>query len=176
MSYFSRFPDIFYDVTGDGNFQVINNLLRRVAFREKVRTNTLLYDTYDVREGESPESIAHKFYGDPEFHWIVLMVNNMMDRYHDWPMTTPQFLDYVNDKYDNVDAVHHYEITQSSGSTKVKIDIGTDNTDYPSATPITNFEFEQERQDTIRQIRLLDPVYVEQFVSEFDALVKESIL
>ena len=140
MSYFARFPDIIYDVNGDGNFQVINNLLRRVAFREKVRTNTLLYDTYDVREGESPESIAHKFYGDVEFHWIVLMVNNMTDRYHDWPMSTPQFLQFVNDKYDNVDAVHHYEITQSSGSTRVKIDIGTDNTDYPSATPITNFE------------------------------------
>ena len=74
MSYFSRFPDIFYDISGDGNFQVVNNLLKRVAFREKVRTNTLLYDTYDVREGESPESIAHKFYGDVEFHWIVLLL------------------------------------------------------------------------------------------------------
>ena len=91
-------------------------------------------------------------------------------------MSTPQFLQFVNDKYDNVAAVHHYEITQSSGSTRVKIDIGTDNTDYQSSTPITNFEFEQERQDTIRQIRLLDPAYIEQFVSEFDALVKESIL
>ena len=84
--------------------------------------------------------------------------------------------DFVNDKYSDPNGVHHYEITQSSGSTKVKINIGDDNTDYPSATPITNLEFEQERQDKLRQIRLLDPVYVEQFVSEFDALVKESIL
>ena len=176
MSYFARFPDIFYDVTGDGNFQVINNLLRRVAFRENVRTNTLLYDTYDVREGESPESIAHKFYGDVEFHWIVLMVNNITDRYHDWPMSTPQFLEYVNEKYTNVDATHHYEITQTSGSNKIKIDIGTDNTDYPSASVVTNFEFEEEEQDRKRQIKLLDPAYIDQFVSEFDNLINESIL
>ena len=104
------------------------------------------------------------------------MVNNITDRYHDWPMSTPQFLEMVADKYDNVDAVHHYEITQESGSTKVKINIGTDNTDYPSATPITNYEYELERQNTISRVRLLDPSYLSQFVSEFETLMKESIL
>ena len=103
-------------------------------------------------------------------------VNNITDRYHDWPLSTPQFLDMIDEKYDNVDAIHHYEITQSSGSDKVKIDIGTDNTDYPSATPITNYEFELERQNTISRIRLLDPAYISRFVEEFESLMKESIL
>lgn len=174
--YFSKFPDIIYDPDRDGQFQICKNILRRVALREKVRTNTLLYDTYDVNEGESPESLADRLYGSPEYHWVVLMVNNVTDRYHDWPMSTPQFLEMVADKYDNVDAVHHYEITQESGSTKVKINIGTDNTDYPSATPITNYEYELERQNTISRIRLLDPAYLSQFVTEFETLMKESIL
>tara|TARA_Y100000361_G_scaffold86859_1_gene77167 strand:- start:2493 stop:3020 length:528 start_codon:yes stop_codon:yes gene_type:complete len=174
--YFSKFPDIIYDPDRDGQFQICKNILRRVALREKVRTNTLLYDTYDVNEGESPESLADRLYGSPEYHWVVLMVNNVTDRYHDWPMSTPQFLEMVADKYDNVDAVHHYEITQESGSTKVKINIGTDNTDYPSATPITNYEYELERQNTISRVRLLDPAYLSQFVTEFETLMKESIL
>ncbi len=174
--YFSKFPDIIYDPDRDGQFQICKNILRRVALREKVRTNTLLYDTYDVKEGESPESLADRLYGSPEYHWVVLMVNNVTDRYHDWPMSTPQFLEMVADKYDNVDAVHHYEITQESGSTKVKINIGTDNTDYPSATPITNYEYELERQNTISRVRLLDPAYLPQFVTEFETLMKESIL
>ena len=174
--YFSKFPDIIYDPDRDGQFQICKNILRRVALREKVRTNTLLYDTYDVNEGESPESLADRLYGSPEYHWVVLMVNNVADRYHDWPMSTPQFLEMVADKYDNVDAVHHYEITQESGSTKVKINIGTDNTDYPSATPITNYEYELERQNTISRVRLLDPAYLPQFVTEFETLMKESIL
>ena len=91
MSYFENFPDIIYDINGNGNFQITKNLLRRVALREKVRTNTLLYDTYDVREGESPESIAHKFYGDAELHWIILMVNNITDRYYGWPLSEQDF-------------------------------------------------------------------------------------
>ena len=141
-----------------------------------MRSNTLLFDTYNVKEGQTPEIIADKLYGDPNLHWIVLYVNNITDRYHDWPLSTPQFLDMIDEKYDNVDAIHHYEITQSSGSDKVKIDIGTDNTDYPSATPITNYEFELERQNTISRIRLLDPAYISRFVEEFESLMKESIL
>ena len=44
MPYFARFPDIIYDGKGDGNFTIVNNLLRRVVIREKVKTNTFLYD------------------------------------------------------------------------------------------------------------------------------------
>ena len=61
----------------------------------------MMFDTYDVREGETPEMIAHKLYGDAELHWIVCMTNDIVNRFHDWPMNTNQFLSYVRDKYDN---------------------------------------------------------------------------
>ena len=174
--YFANFPLIIYDSVGDGNFKIVTNLLKRVALRTKVRTNTLLYDTYDVKEGETPEIIADKLYDDPNLHWVVLYVNNITDRYHQWPMSSSQFLDFLNDKYSNPDATHHYEITQTSGDTTVRIDIGSDSTDHSGATEITNREFEEERQDTLRKIRLLDPDYLEQFVSEFEMLMNESTL
>ena len=174
--YFSKFPLIVYDAKGDANFKIATHMLVRVDLRTKVRTNTLLYDTYDVKEGETPESLAFKLYGDSEYHWIVLFANNITDRYHDWPMSTPQFLEFINEKYADPNALHHYEIPQTSGDTSIKIDIGTDNTDYPSATAITNFEFEQDRQDTIRRIRLLDPAYINQLVGEFEFLMNASVL
>jgi len=168
--YFENFPVIIYknkDVT---------NLLRRIAIRSKVKTNTLFFDTYDVKEGETPEIIADKLYGDPQLHWVIMIVNNIVDRYHGWPMFGNQFLDYVNEKYSNPSATHHYEIAQSSGDTSVKINIGTDNTDYPTATTITNFEFEQTDQDNKRKIRLLDPRFTDDFVADFKELMKESII
>ena len=168
--YFENFPVIIYknkDVT---------NLLRRIAIRSKVKTNTLFFDTYDVKEGETPEIIADKLYGDPQVHWVIMIVNNIVDRYHGWPMFGNQFLDYVNEKYSNPSATHHYEIAQSSGDTSVKINIGTDNTDYPTATAITNFEFEQTDQDNKRKIRLLDPRFTDDFVADFKELMKESII
>lgn len=172
--YFKQFPTIPYDSHGTGKFKDVKNLLRRVAIRSKVKTNTMVYDTYDVKNGETPESIAFKLYGDAELHWVIMLVNDITDRYHDWPMSEAQFLQFVNDKYDNVDAVHHYEIAQSSGDTSTKINIGTSNADYPTATAITNFEHEQEQQDIKRKIRLLDPSFLEDFVEEFKLLMRES--
>mgnify|MGYP001450881738 FL=1 len=176
--YFSNFPLIVYDSVGNGNFKIVTNLMKRVAMRTKVRTNTLLFDTYDIKEGETPEILADKLYGDSTLHWIILYVNNITDRYHQWPMSSGQFNDFIADKYSNIDAVHHYEVSQTSGDTSVKIDIGTDTTGYSEAdlTTITNREFEEERQDTIRQIRLLDPTYVPQFIEEFETLIGSSVL
>ena len=172
--YFAQFPLNLYDSVGDESFKVVTHLLKRVAIRSKVKVNTLFFDTYDVKEGETPEMIADKLYDDPELHWIVLMVNDITDRYHQWPKNQNQFLSHINDKYSNISGTHHYEINQTSGDTTVKINIGTDNTDHPTATLITNYEYEQERQDTSRKIRLLSPEYVSDFVEEFKSIMKDN--
>lgn len=181
--YFKNFPTIIYDAVGNGEFKDVKNLLRRVAIRAKVKTNALLYDTYDVKEGESPESIADKLYDDPELHWVVLLVNDVTDRYHQWPLNYSQFNQYIADKYDNIDGVHHYELAQSSGNTDTKIEVynnsalySGDQDFYSSATTITNREYEETQQDQKRQIRLLDPRYIQQFVEEYETLMKESII
>lgn len=174
--YFASFPRIPYDSVGNDDFKTVTNILKRVAARAKITQNTSFFDTYDVKNGETPEMIAHKLYGDPELHWVVLLMNDIVDRYHQWPMSSRQFLAHINDKYTNVDAVHHYEISQSSGDTTIKINIGTSNTDYPSATAITNREYEQELQDELRKIKLLDPAYLEDFVTEFENLMSRSVL
>ena len=175
---FESFPTIFYDANGDGTFKDVKNLLRRVGLRTLVKTNVLLFDTYEVKEGETPEMIAHKLYGDSNLHWIILMINEVTDRYHQWPMTVPQFLDFINDKYDNPDGIHHYETTQTSGDTKVKIEVfnEVDSDAYTGLTPITNREYEEDRQDKLRSIRLIDPKFIGQFVAEFQTLMKETAI
>ena len=77
--YFDSFPVIPYDSKGDLHCKDVTNLLRRVSMRAKLKSNTLLYDTYDVKEGETPEMIAHKLYGDPELHWVILLINDITD-------------------------------------------------------------------------------------------------
>ena len=179
--YFDSFPIIQYGST-DGTIKNVTNLLRRVAIRTKVKTNAALFDTYDVKSGETPEIIADKFYDDPELHWVIMLVNNVTDRYHDWPMNEQQFSTFVNEKYSNPDGIHHHEITQESGDTTQKIEvydpdlISSDTDAYTSATPITNREYEESEQDRKRKIRLLDPEVVDTFVDEFKLLMKESFI
>ena len=178
--YFKQFPTIPYDSKGTGEFKSVKNLLRRVGIRAKVKTNSKLFDTYDVRNGETPESIAFKLYGDAELHWVILMTNNITDRYYGWPLSSAQFAEYLTDKYGagNEDAIHHYEVTQDSGRTsgkgpsdyshKVEVNSDTDN-----ASSISNREYEEREQDKKRQIQLLDKSLLGDFVAEFDRLIVE---
>ena len=194
--YFSQFPTIYYDAVGNGDEKIVTHLLKRVAVHSKAIETSSLFDTHDVRSGETPEMIAHKLYGDAEYHWVVLLMNNITDRYHQWPMNNRQFLAHLADTYGDldgldtsdannpiyrygVDETHHYEIYQGSGDTTVKINIGltnidTDGNTIADATLVTNREYEEEKQDVLRKIRLLDPEYLEQFVEEFERLVSET--
>jgi hypothetical protein len=179
--YFNVMPKIQYDSMNTGDPKVVTNLLRRVAVRAKIKTNTLLFDTYNVKEGETPEIIADKLYDDTTLHWVVLLMNDITDRYHQWPMNFSQFNQFIADKYDDVDGTHHYELAQSSGDTTTKIEVynnsalySGDDDFYSSATVITNREYEEAQQEIKRQIRLLDPRYVNDFVEEYINLMNET--
>ena len=181
--YFSSFPKIVYDSKGQGNPKVVTNLLKRVAVRAKVKNSAMLYDTYDIKNGDTPESLADKLYNNAQLHWVILLTNDITARYHDWPMYAQQFNTYLNEKYDNPDGVHHYESEQSSGNTRTKIEVynnsalfSGDTDFYGSATTITDREYEEAEQDRKRRIKLLDPSFIDQFVQEFEILMKESPL
>ena len=166
-----------YDIKGDKKYKLLPNILKRVKLRSGIRSGLFLFDNYDVADGERPEDIAFKYYGDPEYHWVILMTNNITDRYYQWPLTQPQFQEYMTDKYGagSEDAVHHYEITQTSGPTTSRdySHMVECNSDETNPTTISNRDYEQRKQDEYRQIRLLDKRYLGTFVEEFESLIRE---
>ena len=175
MSYFEMFPQIFYDNKGDGNYKVMTDLMSRVKLITKVKQNILEFDYYNVKDGETPEMIAHKYYDDVELHWTILMVNDIIDYYTEWPMSVQKFEQFVKDKYENPQAIHHYEVNQTSGDNTTTIDVGMNTTDYPSATAISNYTYEDRLQEQRRQIRLIQPQYIRDFVKEFETKMNEAI-
>ena len=174
MSYFDMFPNIYYSAKGDGKFTIMKDLLARVKLIANVKDNILGFDYYDVKDGETPEMIAHKYYGDVNLHWTILVVNDVIDYYEDWPMSVQRFEQFVKDKYDNPQGIHHYEISQTSGDTTVKIDVGMNTTEYQSATAISNYQYEDSLQEKKRQIRLIGTRYIDSFVKEFESKMKEA--
>ena len=167
---------MIYDMKNNGNFKLLPDILKRVKQRSAIESGQFIFDTYDVRNGERPEDIAYKWFGDAELHWVILMTNNVRDRYYDWPMSDAQFEVYLDDKYTNPDAVHHYEITKDSGDTtsqgpndyshKVEVNSDTDN-----AVTISNRQYEEREQDKKRAIRLLNQKFLPDFLAEFDKLI-----
>lgn len=176
--YFSYFPKGTYDLAGNGNLKLVTNLMQRVKVRSKIIDEASLYDLYDVPEGETPEITALKHFGSTHYHWVILLTNNVTDRYYGWPLSTPDFEKYLLDKYSNPDGVHHYEVTQSSGKTTGEgpadythlIEV---NSDAAGAQSVSNRQYEERLQNEKRQIKLLNPAYLPILIEEFENLMAE---
>ena len=89
--YFSNFPKIYYDFPQDDSstvLQVLTDITANVRVRKQVLENITIYDEYDIQDGETPEIIAEKAYGNAELHWLIMLVNQRYDYLKDFPMTS----------------------------------------------------------------------------------------
>ena len=169
---------MIYDMKNDGNYKLLPDILRRVKQRNAIKDGQFVFDNYDVKDGEKPEDIAYKWFGDAELHWVILMTNNVTDRYYEWPMNQVQFQTMLEDKYSNPDGIHHYEITRDSGRTTGQ---GPNdysylvecNSDTANAVSVSNREYEEREQDKKRSIRLLNQRHLSDFIEEFDNLIRK---
>ena len=86
--YFDQFPIIDYNLSGtNGNTKEVTDIFRRVKARSKIQDNVTLFDNYDVAEGEKPEDVAYKMYGEADYFWVITLVNNIVNRYYDSAIT-----------------------------------------------------------------------------------------
>ena len=99
MFYFNTLPKV---LTPDqnGNYILMTNILSRATIIEELQNNPMLFYKYNIQDGDTPEIIAEKYYGDPYKYWIVLYSNQIMDPIWNWPLNYEQFLDYINSKYE----------------------------------------------------------------------------
>ena len=169
--YFNNFPQIQYDPTGSGNFSTIQDIMTRIKVRNYIKNNTSMFARYSVPDGETPEMVAFFLYGYSSYLWILLLFNQIINTYYDWPLSRKNFQRYVLDKYVDADAVHHYEVAQSSGGAWVKIKVESD---VAGAVAVTNYEYEATLQDVKREIRILQPQFLGQFKAEFGQLLEEA--
>ena len=94
--YFEKFPTYEYDLKNTDKRTLITDLLRRVNLRSNVAANTLVFDEYNVADGESPDIVASKYYGNSMYHWVVVTVNNVKSHY-DWPLDQVALSQFVAD-------------------------------------------------------------------------------
>ncbi len=107
--YFKSFPYTFYSLDNTTTVQVVTNITNRVALSDEVKQNLSLFDEYDIKDGETPELLADKVYGNPELHWLILHYNDIIDPRFDLPLSTNDLNKYVEGKYASVNGIHHYE-------------------------------------------------------------------
>jgi hypothetical protein len=141
--------------------------------RKEILSNITIYDEYDIADGETPEKIAFKFYGDAGLHWVIMLINERYDWVNDFPLTQQTLEDYVIMRYGdgNRDAHHrifgelHYETPDGRIVDSI----------VPLAQAVTNYEYEFTQNETKRRIKLISPKIIQQLISELRTLFQDSI-
>ena len=66
-----------YDIKGNKTYKLLPDILKRVKIRSGLSASRFVFDKYNVKEGEKPEDVAFKYYGDAQYHWVIMIVNNL---------------------------------------------------------------------------------------------------
>jgi|TARA_B100000959_G_scaffold217541_1_gene229475 hypothetical protein len=167
MAYFKYFDTINYDVRGIKNkptIDSITNILKRVRMKVDFVKYQSFFAMHTIIDGETPEYLAHEYYGDAELHWVVLYAQQMTNPYYDWPLRYYDLKKFVTKKYGtaNINALHHYE-----DADKFQVD-----STAAGAIAVTNFIHEETLNDAKRNINLVRPEFVPEIVTELKLLLK----
>ena len=117
MGYFNELPELQIlnrtknQISNDETL-IIKNFFKRAKLRDDIASVASAFEYYMITEGERPEEVAEKVYGDPELDWVILTTNNITDVQNEWPLNIDSLNKYMLDKYGSEEAytdIHHYE-------------------------------------------------------------------
>jgi hypothetical protein len=161
--YFNNFENFIYEfnIGGKDTALLVKDITRNVRFRMDVLSNITVYDEYDILEAETPEHIAEKIYGNPQYHWIIMLVNERYDYLNDFPLSLFNLEKYINDNYDNPYDAHHY--VNSLGFIV--------NSDAEGAYAVSNYEYETAINESKRRIKIVPVYYIDRIMAEFKKII-----
>lgn len=188
--FFKIVPNISYDEKpisypfSESDFVVAKNFFRRYKINDDIFQYAVFFKKYTIVDGERPETLAEKAYGDQFLDWVILLTNNMVNAQYDWPRSNYEMYRIVEEEFDDpYSEINHYEIRETigqyqaglhvdeafyNGTHKVNIN-GTVTTKNGNeiASPVTVAEYYQAENEKKREIYLLKPRYLDSFVADF---------
>lgn len=84
--YFDKFPTIEYDfkLAGQEGIEILD-ILTRTRFLFDSTFAGRAYNTHILSHGETPDIIAHNYYGHSDWWWLVLLYNDIVNPFNEFP-------------------------------------------------------------------------------------------
>ena len=92
--YFENFPKVFYLFGEEESPVLFQQLTRYVDMIDILRDTTGAYIEYEIRDGDRPDTLAHRLYGKSEYDWTFFLMNERL-REQGWPKTLQQLYTYA---------------------------------------------------------------------------------
>lgn len=136
----------------------------------KYKNKIELFNIYTVQDGEKLEHIAHQLLGDQELHWIIAMMNDIVDPFYDYPLLSDEVNALAVAKYADIHATHHYVYRNDIYGYDPNNTTTFGNPSIANAVVVSNIEYEQNLNDEKRKLKIPISVAVQQIIKDFRAL------
>lgn len=144
----------------------------RAKIREYVLNNAAIYYKHRIEEGERPDTLSTKYYGNASFTWLIFYANEIYDPIFDWPMSNEALAAHITNMFGSIQISqqtdHHYLLDE-----QYIIDRNTfQDTSLPAnrKRAVSVFEHFVNENEKKREIKLIDDVYSMQIVNEMRRL------
>ena len=182
-------PNVFYNMgssSSDPKFLLAKNIWQRAEVLQDKKSNLTIFDEYVVKNGERPEDIATSIYDNPFYNWTILIINDIVDFYDQWPRSTRQLQEYVEQKYDQPMGTKHYvtyEVKDDNGNVvcpagkivpqdfQVAFYNGTTTVTANPTVSVSNYQYEDELNSKKEKIQIIRPEFIEDFVASYYELL-----
>lgn len=193
MGYFREIPELQYqsflkDRLSTEDYILVKNFFRRVKLRDDLQNIFTIFNKYIILDGERPDTLAEKFFGNSTLDWVILIGAGIINVYDEWPLSDQELYDFVEKKYgiENVSSIHHYEtklVVNSSNKLILKSGLIVDS-DFTIPDPenysstlnpvngISNLEYETLKNNQKRSIYILKPNFLEDFLIDTRSLMR----
>jgi len=171
MRLFDYHGDILYTISNPKEAIVIKNILQKVNIRQSIKDATEAFVEYELVDGDRPEIIAHKVYGSVNYHWVVLLMNDIVNPYYDWILQEDEVEKLIDKRYGvvNRSALHHY--VDSDGD-EIVDEGNIEQLQFVRKYFISNMQHEIECNNKKRKIKVLDPKYLNIVEDEIKKLLR----
>lgn len=103
-------PSAFFDHFRLRSFKDANgkeylgrDITTRVGVFEEIKKSGRGLVNYTVIDGQRADQLAWAYYGDDRLSWVIYLVNDIIDPWHDWPLSSADLEKHIVSKYGSLE-------------------------------------------------------------------------
>ena len=176
MSIYTFYPKVSYKIDEYDSLRAID-ITSALKIKDYLKGyRGIGFPPYIVRDGERPDYVSYVLYGNPDYDWVIMLVNDIHSLYDDWPRNSVDLESYIIEKYGSLTAamtnVKYYY--NSNGDI---IDLTTyNNLSVTARSSETEYEYELRKNSNKSKIKVVNRSLITTLTSDLNSITMKPVV
>jgi hypothetical protein len=176
MSIYTFYPKVSYKIDDYDSLRAID-ITSSLKIKDYLKSyRGIGFTPYIVRDGERPDYVSYALYGNPDYDWIIMLVNDIHSLYDDWPRNSVDLQAYIIEKYGSLASAmstvkYYYD---SKGNI---IDLTTyNNLSVSARASETEYEYELRKNSNKSKIKVISRSLITSITSDLNSITMKPVV